>query len=39
MNAYAQRRPSCANGSAKTVLHEIGHFFGFDDEYLHSHGY
>ena len=23
----------------KTVLHEIGHFFGFDDEYLHSHGY
>lgn len=23
----------------KTVLHEIGHYFGFDDEYLHSHGY
>lgn len=23
----------------KTVLHEIGHYFGFDDAYLHSHGY
>ena len=23
----------------KTVLHEIGHYFGFDDEYLYSHGY
>ena len=23
----------------KTVLHEIGHYFGFDDEYLHAHGY
>lgn len=23
----------------KTVLHEIGHYFGFDDDYLHSHGY
>ena len=23
----------------KTVLHEIGHYSGFDDEYLHSHGY
>lgn len=23
----------------KTVIHEIGHYFGFDDEYLHSHGY
>lgn len=22
-----------------TVLHEIGHYFGFDDEYLHAHGY
>ncbi|RSX56177.1 Zn-dependent protease [Bifidobacterium dolichotidis] len=22
-----------------TVLHELGHYFGFDDEYLHSHGY
>ncbi len=23
----------------KTVLHEIGHYFGFDDAYLHAHGY
>ena len=23
----------------KTVLHEIGHYFGFDDDYLHAHGY
>ncbi|MUH59759.1 metallopeptidase family protein [Bifidobacterium canis] len=23
----------------KTVLHELGHYFGFDDAYLHSHGY
>ena len=23
----------------KTVLHELGHYFGFDDKYLHSHGY
>lgn len=23
----------------RTVLHEIGHYFGFDDEYLHAHGY
>ena len=23
----------------KTVLHEIGHYFGVDDAYLHSHGY
>ncbi|MCI1635776.1 metallopeptidase family protein [Bifidobacterium sp.] len=23
----------------RTVLHEIGHYFGFDDAYLHSHGY
>ncbi|KFI68841.1 putative Zn metallo-peptidase [Bifidobacterium magnum] len=22
-----------------TVLHELGHYFGFDDAYLHSHGY
>lgn len=22
-----------------TVLHEIGHYFGFDDAYLHAHGY
>ncbi len=22
-----------------TVLHEIGHYFGFDDDYLHAHGY
>lgn len=22
-----------------TVLHELGHYFGFDDQYLHSHGY
>lgn len=22
-----------------TVLHELGHYFGFDDEYLHAHGY
>lgn len=24
---------------SKTVLHEIGHYFGFDDAYLHAHGY
>ncbi len=23
----------------KTVIHEIGHYFGFDDGYLHAHGY
>ena len=23
----------------KTVLHELGHYFGFDDDYLHAHGY
>ena len=23
----------------KTVMHEIGHYFGFDDETLHAHGY
>jgi predicted Zn-dependent protease with MMP-like domain len=23
----------------RTVLHEIGHYFGFDDAYLHAHGY
>lgn len=23
----------------KTVIHEIGHYFGFDDDYLHAHGY
>lgn len=23
----------------KTVLHEIGHYFGFDDDYLRAHGY
>ncbi len=23
----------------KTMLHEIGHYFGFDDDYLHAHGY
>lgn len=23
----------------KTVMHEIGHYFGFDDDYLHAHGY
>ena len=23
----------------KTVIHEIGHYFGFDDDYLHMHGY
>lgn len=22
-----------------TVIHEIGHYFGFDDDYLHAHGY
>ena len=22
-----------------TVLHEIGHYFGFDDDTLHAHGY
>ncbi|OZG60573.1 Zn-dependent protease [Bifidobacterium lemurum] len=22
-----------------TVIHEIGHYFGLDDDYLHSHGY
>ena len=22
-----------------TVLHELGHYFGFDDDYLHAHGY
>ncbi|MFT8330434.1 metallopeptidase family protein [Bifidobacterium psychraerophilum] len=23
----------------RTVLHELGHYFGFDDDYLHRHGY
>ncbi|WP_169274951.1 metallopeptidase family protein [Bifidobacterium moraviense] len=23
----------------RTVLHELGHYFGFDDDYLHAHGY
>ncbi|PJM74723.1 metallopeptidase family protein [Bifidobacterium simiarum] len=23
----------------KTVMHEIGHYFGFDDATLHAHGY
>ncbi|MBM6698887.1 metallopeptidase family protein [Bifidobacterium pullorum subsp. saeculare] len=23
----------------RTVIHEIGHYFGFDDDYLHAHGY
>ncbi|KAB8287714.1 Zn-dependent protease [Bifidobacterium avesanii] len=23
----------------KTVLHELGHYFGFDDDYLHARGY
>lgn len=23
----------------KTVVHEIGHYFGIDDETLHAHGY
>lgn len=23
----------------KTVIHEIGHYFGFADDYLHMHGY
>lgn len=22
-----------------TVLHELGHYFGFDDDWLHAHGY
>ena len=23
----------------KTVIHEIGHYFGFDDDYLHMRDY
>lgn len=23
----------------RTVLHELGHYFGFGDDYLHAHGY
>ena len=31
--------PQMVEQIRKTVLHELGHYFGFDDKYLHSHGY
>lgn len=32
-------RPQMIEQIQKVVLHELGHYFGFDDAYLHSHGY
>ena len=32
-------RQSMVEQIEKTVIHEIGHYFGFDDDYLHAHGY
>ena len=39
MSGSAARGRSWWGRFAKTVLHEIGHYFGFDDDYLHAHGY
>lgn len=32
-------RRSMVEQIGKTVVHEIGHYFGFDDDYLHARGY
>lgn len=37
--AMCQTREQVVHEVAVTVVHEIGHHFGIDDEWLHAHGW